>query len=225
MDPIKEAFFKIKEDMLFLKEELFKLNERISFLEREILSFKTQQTSSFYTTEKHIPTDNPTQIPTHPQEIKGLKIENFNVSTGNKGVPTDKPTDRQTNQQTNQQTENTLFKDPFLEIKKAQELLNSLDSFKKNLRLKFKNLTEKEMLVFSTIYSLEEQGVDNINYRLLAQHLNLTESSIRDYTNKIIKKNIPLIKVKLNNKQIILKIPEDLKKIANLQTLIRLREI
>ena len=68
-------------------------------------------------------------------------------STGNDGVPTDK----QTNQQTNQQTEigNSM--------ENALEVLNSLDNIKKEIRLKFKDLTEQEFLVFSIFYQLEEE--------------------------------------------------------------------
>ncbi len=80
------------------------------------------------------------------------------------------------------------------------------------------------MLVFSTIYQLEEQGFI-VDYPLLASKLSLSESSIRDYTLKIIKKGIPLLKNKENNKKITLSISLDLKKIASLNTILQLREI
>ena len=44
------------------------------------------------------------------------------------------------------------------------------------------------MLVFSTIYTYEDQKYENINYKLISDKLNLSESSIRDYVNKLIKK-------------------------------------
>ncbi len=80
------------------------------------------------------------------------------------------------------------------------------------------------MAIFSSIYELEEQGLD-VDYQSLAQKCNLSEISIRDYVHKIMKKGIPLIKFKLQNKRIMLKIPEDLKKIATLQTIHTLRKL
>jgi Mn-dependent DtxR family transcriptional regulator len=103
-------------------------------------------------------------------------------------------------------------------------MLNSLDSIKKELRHQFKQLTSQEMAVFSCIYDLESQGFI-VDYSLISQKMSLSESSIRDYIQKIIKKGIPIVKTKENNKKILLKIDENLKKIASLQTLLTLREI
>ena len=80
------------------------------------------------------------------------------------------------------------------------------------------------MLVFSSIYQFEEQGFV-VDYALLAQNLQLTEISIRDYIRKILQKQIPLIKSKESNKKVILSIPKDLKRIASLQTITQLRNI
>ena len=46
---------------------------------------------------------------------------------------------------------------------KAAQILDNLDIIKKEIRRKFKRLTNQEMTVFSTIYSLEEQG-DIVDY-------------------------------------------------------------
>ena len=103
-------------------------------------------------------------------------------------------------------------------------MLDSLDDIKKDLRYKFKKLTHKEMQVFEAIYSLENQGLI-VDYPLLSQQLNLSESSIRDYTKNIIKKEIPLMKIKENNKKITLQISQNLKKIASLDTIQTLRNL
>ncbi|MEM4330423.1 MAG: hypothetical protein QW273_00230 [Candidatus Pacearchaeota archaeon] len=225
MDPIKEAFSKVKEEISFLKEEIFKLNERISTIERNMSELlKNQHKEIGNSAYFPYSTDNSAHFPAVPQEIRGLKSQNFYFSTGNKGVPTDKPTDRQTNQQTDKQA-NFYNNDSSYDFERVKTLLDSLDSAKKEIRLKFKRLTNKEMQLFSTIYSLEEQGINEISYRLLANYLNLTESSIRDYTNKIIAKGIPLIKIKPDNKTVFLKISDDLKKVVSLQTILKLREI
>lgn len=94
---------------------------------------------------------------------------------------------------------------------------------KKGIRLKFKRLTEQEFLVFSTIYQLE--GTVEVNYRILSEKLGLSESSIRDYVGRLIKKGIPIDKIRLNNKNIKLSIPKDLKKIASLSTIMQLRDL
>ena len=80
------------------------------------------------------------------------------------------------------------------------------------------------MQVFTLIYDFENKG-QIVDYPLLSTHLNLSESSIRDYTGRIINKGFPIIKEKLNNKKIILHISKDLKDVASLDTILKLREI
>ena len=103
-------------------------------------------------------------------------------------------------------------------------MLKSLDNIKKEIRQKFKKLTEQEWLVFSTIYQLDEE-MGHSDYRILAERLKLTESSIRDYVARLMKKGIPVDKIKLNNKNIQLNISKSLKQIASLPTIITLRDL
>ncbi len=80
------------------------------------------------------------------------------------------------------------------------------------------------MLIFSMIYQLEEEkGAPD--YKTIAIKLKLTESSIRDYVGRLIKKGIPVEKEKINNKTIQLKISNNLKKIVNLPTIMQLRDL
>lgn len=228
MDPIKEAFSRIKQDINFLKQEIFNLKT-------ELQNLQFQQT---------IPTDNPTNtfnqtdnqthlqtIPTQDCTLQGFSRQNINISTGNGGVPTDRQTIRQTDNQTENGSHNIrntlppVGKDPISEFKRANEILSSLDNIKKEIRFKFKSLTPQEMLVFSTLYSLQEQKISEITYKLLANNLTLTESSIRDYINKITKKGVPIEKIRQNNKKIVLKVSPDLQNVATLDTIIRLREL
>jgi DNA-binding MarR family transcriptional regulator len=201
MDPIKEAFNNIKKDIYYLKEQINDIKIQINQI----------QTTSNQST--HQQTDNQT-LPTQNNTIQPLYIQNNDSSIGNEGVPTNTPT----HQQTHQQTRNS-------EFKQVNTILESLDNIKKGIRLKFKRLTSQEMLVFSTLYTLEEQNYQEITYRALAKQLNLSESSIRDYINKLIKKGIPLEKTKQNNKTIILNISKDLKNITTLTTIQDLRAI
>ena len=229
-DQIRIAFSKVKQDMLVLETEISKIKSdinEINNLIKEIQSYLLNFSPKNYPTD--IPTNQqinptidryPTDNPTVPQEIKGLKDPFLTTSTGNKGVPTD----RQTNTQTIQQTKNPLINIEN-DIIKASEILQSLDNLKKEIRFKFKQLTSQEMAVFSTIYELEEKDPQNTTYPQLALLLGLSESSIRDYTQKIIKKGIPIKKQKINNKKILLSVSQELKKIATLSTILQLREL
>jgi archaellum component FlaC len=250
MDTIKEAFDKVKQDIFSIKEQVSFLSSELIKIQSESIQFKQsidfkfqELTSKINTisiptnptqTPTHLnpPISTPTQTPTHQHSLEALKEQLDDFSTGNSRVPTDKPT----NQQTNQQTDICVAKgspNPYVNsysngldsFEKAQEILNSLDNLKKEIRLKFKRLTPQEMSVFSAIYILEEQNVEEITYKIIAQHLKLSESSIRDYITKIKLKGIPLFKKRLNNKQITLKISPDLKKIASLSTIIKLRDL
>jgi len=219
MDKIKKAFQNVKNDIDFLKEELFFLRENLVEIKDKIKEFNLKTGENI--TEKP-PTNQPI-IPTHSADssthdsnFKGLKSDILPISTGNLGVPTDKQTNRQTDTSTQNQQKNK-------EIKDIIEILDSLDNVKKEIRLKFKRLTGQEFLVFSTIYQLE--NTVEINYRILSEKLGLSESSIRDYVGRLIKKGISIEKTKLNNKNIKLSISEDLKKITSLSTILQLRDL
>ena len=80
------------------------------------------------------------------------------------------------------------------------------------------------MSVFSTIYQLGELEQE-LTYKIISKHLKLSESSIRDYVQRMINKGIPIKKQKINNKKICLSISLELKKIATLSTIIQLREL
>jgi hypothetical protein len=230
MDQIKTAFQKVKQDMDSMKEEMNLLKqflsenkERLTQIESSIKDIQVNISKINLKNIENTPTNSPADIPqisTHPthnptddMSFKPLKGQNMGFSTGNEGVPTNK----QTNQQTDQHTEKTYFGD-------ALEILNSLDNIKKDIRNKFKRITDQEFLVFSTIYQISEE-TGYADYKILSQKLNLTESSIRDYVGRLIKKGIPVEKIKVNNKVIQLSISEKLKKIAPLPVIFQLREL
>ena len=223
-ESIKSAFFKVKEDINFLNNELLDLKILLNQLNKKIddLTYKTDNLTIRHSnsTITGYKTDIQTHSSTVPQEIEGLKSPNFNISTGNEGVSTDRQTDNKTDRQTDISVKKTIES----EIKEVSEILESLDSIKKGIRLKFKHLTPQEMLVFSTIYQLEERESE-LTYKILSKHLKLSESSIRDYVQRMINKGIPIKKQKINNKKICLFISPDLKKIVTLSTIIQLREL
>lgn len=220
-DKIKDAFLKVKQDIDFLNSSIFELKNEISRLNNLLNEDNSIQKNTPYsstdnlsqqTNRQHFDTSS-THIPTQNSHFKALKPQIYPISTGNEGVPTD----RQTNQQTDRHIENTSIND-------AAEMLNSLDNVKKELRLRFKRLTDQEIRIFSTIYQFDEEfGFSD--YRVIAEKLSLTESSIRDYVGRLIKKGVPIEKKKVNNKAIKLSISENLKKIAPLSTILQLRDL
>ncbi len=239
MDYLKEAFRKVKEDIISLREEISflkqninenkekinqfshildiikEINEKIDFLKQNNSIDRQTDTS----TEKPFFSTNSTHITTNSLLFSPLKSKNTAFSTGNRGVSTDRQTDTSTDRQMK-----LISSKEDKSIKNALEFLNSLDSIKKEIRLKFKSITEQEFLVFSTIYQMDEEfgGTD---YKTLSKTLNLSESSIRDYVGRLLKKEIPIEKIKINNKNIQLSISKNLKKIVSLPTIFQLREI
>ncbi|MFA4960686.1 MAG: hypothetical protein WC548_03405 [Candidatus Pacearchaeota archaeon] len=231
MDAIKEAFAKIKEDISFLKTEIFSIKNQLNHINQKNFQLKETQSSQFPTQKQQflIETPQQTNTPTNKQTEnntqEGPKEQILNFSTGNDGVPTNKQTNTPTNKQTkNNQEKQGILLNSQTDFRKANEILNSLDEIKREIRLKFKKLTPQEMMVFSNLYLLQDT-LSEVTYRTLALKLRLSESSIRDYINKLIIKGIPINKTKQNNKTITLSISQDLKKIATLATIIQLRDI
>ncbi len=215
MDNIKEAFNKVKEDIFDLKSEIEEIKKSVIELCEIVQKIAKEPDSE---KEKGIPAHSnnnqthPFNFPAHNSPLNVQKAEKQPFSTGNEGVPAD----RQTNQQTDRQTKNA--------IENAAEMLKNLDVIKREIRLNFKKLTEQEWLVFSTIFQLEDE-IGYSDYRILSGRLKLTESSIRDYVARLIKKGIPVNKTKLNNKNVRISISPNLKQIATLPTLLTLRDI
>jgi len=222
IDSVNSLFKKVEEKEVIFLNQLERLNQ---------VYFNNSAYQPIYST--HIE-----DSPTYNSNFKPQNANILGISSGNEGVPTDK----QTNQQTNQQTNFTLKKEISRDfetsvnlnkssyniknnsINNAIEILDSLDNIKKDIRLKFKRLTDQELTVFSAIYQLDEENGSS-DYKILSKRLNLTESSIRDYVGRLTKKGIPIEKIKINNKQIQLNISNNLKKIATLNTILQLREI
>jgi len=229
-DALREAFQKIKQDISSLYSEINSLKRNLVSLNYEMARIA----EILLKITENIPKKQSETHPTHQQinqtdRVKSPTITTHNptntslfykekqlFSTGNEGVPTD----RQTNQQTDNRTQNP----PKNSIEDAAKILSSLDSLKKEIRLKFKQLTDQELLVFSTIYQMEEDHL-TVDYKTLALKLNLTESSIREYIGRLLKKGIPIEKQKVNNKKILLSVSQNLKKIASLATILQLRDI
>lgn len=217
-DPIKESFQKVKEDISSIKEAINLLSEE---LERQRITLEELKRTSIKTGSLGQQTDRQLNQTARPK-FYDQNPSYFDVSTGNKGVPADRQTDQQTDRQINKFAQSSVPVET-KDLAKVSELLVSLDDIRKDLRVRIKKLTPQEMTIFSTLYQLSNEGFI-VDYALLAEKINLTESSIRDYIQKILKKGFPIDKIKENNKKIILQIPAHFKKMASLETLNSLRE-
>ena len=238
-DFFRDALINTRERMsetIELLKKLTEINLNVSKVLEELKS--KQQEKEGLNSFLGVPTDRQTDRqtlqhinPTYPTHFKPLNAKILPISTGNEGVPTDRQTDRQTDRHMIKQAEikeytsiNADLQENNNSIQDASKILDSLDSLKKEIRLKFKRLTSQEMLVFSTLYQLEEE-MGYADYKSISTKLNLTESSIRDYIGKLIKKGIPIDKNKINNKNIQISISNSLKKMASLQTILHLRDL
>jgi predicted transcriptional regulator len=242
MENIKNSFENVKKDIQILQRELYFIKKEFSNINERLFDF-SKIIENFYSelntlksshnqinnklnnqlnnsTNQEVFSTNRQTNSTDKSYFKPLNDQNQGISIGNKGVSTNRQTDKQTDQQTNIPLKNLKP----MEIDKANDLLESLDNFKEELKIKFKNLTDQEILVFSTIYQLEEEKGYS-NYKSLSSKLNLSESSIRDYVRRLLNKGIPLEKNKVNNKEIKLNISQNLKKIASLDSILRIRNL
>ncbi|MDD5177909.1 MAG: winged helix-turn-helix transcriptional regulator [Candidatus Nanoarchaeia archaeon] len=77
--------------------------------------------------------------------------------------------------------------------------MTSFSVFNTHLIDLFSKLTQKEFLVFLTIYQLEEDK-GKITYVDVANHSGLSESGTRSYISRLISKGAPVLKEKSNNK-------------------------
>ncbi len=232
MDLIKDAFQKVKQEITSLKKEInslrlnltenrkkmIKICEIVKKINKKIDNFNQNNTIDI-STDRHITSTHSTHLPTHNVPLETLKGQDIGTSTGSQGASTDRQTDKQTNRHTP-----ISYGNAENSMENALNILNSLDNIRKEIRLKFKRLTEQEFLVFSAIYQLDEE-LGYSDYKLLSERLNLTESSIRDYVGRLIKKGISVDKTKINNKYIRLNISKKLKKIVSLPTILQLRDL
>ncbi|MBU2616592.1 MAG: hypothetical protein KKB79_01265 [Nanoarchaeota archaeon] len=248
MDFFYDELYQLKKELVGNKEDLAEICSILSEINKKLDKSLINHTSTHNQTN----TTDSTYSSTYNHPLGLLKSQNKPFSNGNEGVPTDKQTNRQTdsqqenitkieqvNTQNNPYSTEALspkFQIVNLGIQESQthisstpiddvaKILDSLDGLKKEIRLKFKRLTEQELAVFSTLYQIDEE-TGPTDYKTIASRLKLTESSIRDYVGRLIKKGIPVDKKKMNNKLILLSISENLKKVASLPTILELRDL
>ncbi len=145
-------------------------------------------------------THSSTQTSTHLRHIPE-KLRHFDTSEPKSDTSTDNSTDKKT---------------------QISDLAELMESLKSDLKRKFEALTKQEFYIFSVLFTVDKTQ-SQVTYQDLAARTGLTSSSIRDYVQRIIQKGIPLVKERLNNKTTVLKIPPELRNLATLDNLMRIR--
>ncbi|MCD4759738.1 hypothetical protein K8R33_02530 [archaeon] len=207
---LKKAFSKVKEDMN-------RLTNRISTLEVQIGLLLTQINQN-----KQQNTPNSTEIkgfrPSRPEIQKSSSgnkgVQSINHSLFNQSFTDQSHPKHDIEQYTPQIKENYNDKTPLNHSLINHSLINhstnihslNIQSLKKELESKFETLTNQEFLLFLTIYQLEEDLGRPVTYIDLSTKLTLTLGCIRGYVSSIIRKNLPIIKAKINNRTLTLSI-------------------
>jgi len=177
-----------------VKGSFKKAREHMDEIEQELKTQKTLITAQNEQIDKLM-----NRIETLNSEIgqfKALKPANEESSSGNQGVWLSKSlTNPYSIKHKNLGNKELLIKNSGISIAK---------SFK-DIQEMCQNLSKQELLTFLMLYELEEEN-NNVTYADIGLRMNLSESCIRTYISSLIKKGIPILKSKFNNKIIFLKI-------------------
>ena len=208
---IKNSFLKVREDIDGLKVEINELKGIIKEFTRNIDS-------------REKPPPSKSNVPSAPQETVSIGnegvysnihsfIHSFNRhSTDTKHLNTSfqeqKPTFLK---ELNDLGQNSL-KQP---TKWSLSNLNQIDNL-------FLTLTKQEFSCFMVIFQLEEEVNRGISYSELSQSMSLSEGCMRTYVSQMIKKGIPLKKIRVNNKLTLLIINKEFRSLNLKQRLLSL---
>ena len=223
-DAIKESFRRVKEHMALLEKELRADREFIIVLNSTI----EQLNSRVRILEDKL--DNKEQIiekefidKVNKPKIEDLENNNLIIeekeAISNSGMVS--PSERKGYLATRQRHLDTLstpFRHPGTHNIDFEEL-------KAGLNKAFLSLTNREFKVFSAIYTLEEQNKGPVTYQELAQFLDLSSSSIRDYISELIRKGTPIMKEKNRNGMAYISVSKEFRSLNLMSKLLGLRSL
>lgn len=108
-----------------------------------------------------------------------------------------------------------------LSLQRKRVFDENFNIFKQKVNETFAKLSKQELLIFLTIYQFTDEK-KAITYFDLANKLSLSENCIRSYTSSLIRKGLPVIKQRANNKLIFLTVDQDFRSLNLRQKLIDL---
>ena len=211
MEKVRNSFSNAKNDIARLENSLLNLKTSVESNKEDISTFNSKIDSL----NKGI------------AEIKDILSTFKEISTGNNGVHQQSSTminnDQQSTSNAKQyQSMPNNARQPISREIPSNLPKKTLQTLELDFEMQFRSLTDREFSVFMTILELEKQG--GVNYSLLANHLNLTEPTVRGVANRLIAKGIPVKKERHFNGKTSLLIKEDFHDLNLLNKLIRLRE-
>ena len=211
-EKLKLAFEKVRKDIEFLGEEM-------KALRRDLDEIKANFTNKGSKRNEGVPTDKQTN-----QHINRQTTDKLSTLVDESFSPLlDFPTQTPTHNPTDVQQSNTSFQQSNTKLQHVSDFSAIVESMKTDLKKRFKSLTKQEFYIFSILFTVDKSQ-NSVTYKDIAAKTQLSESSIRDYIQRIAKKGIPIVKERLNNKITILKIPEEIRNLATLDNLLRLRD-
>ncbi len=247
MFQLEEENFLLRRHLIETRDVLSQLCDAVKRMERhiEILRDRANFSPEWYHSQSQTDNRQTTDTSTQKAFFRPLNEEKRLFSIGNEGASTDR---QQTdNRHVNTQTQGFQGKTTILGSEKEdynplqkiiekfaqpskeepkeglEQEIASLEESAREIKKNFEKLTSQEFKVFVMLANLEEKH-GFADYQGLACSLNLTESSIRDYIQRLIRKGIPVEKIKENNKNISLTISKRLKKVVSLPTILNFRK-
>jgi hypothetical protein len=198
-EKVKNAFSRIKEENLIVKRDIESLKDDISIIKVEISSINHKIAEIM-------------DILLKIADKKGFPQEE--ISTGNEGVfrpfdahstPIRRPFDDQKGENDNN-----------LSIKNIEKLKDVIDD-------QYRLLTNKEFLVFTALYHLQEELNTAVTYPQIAERLKVSPSSIKFHINSLILKRVPITKVKSGNGNMMVSIPDKFRSLKMLGKIDKIR--
>jgi len=98
---------------------------------------------------------------------------------------------------------------------------DTLPEMKEDLTNRFRSLTKQQFVVFSTIYTLEEDLKRAVTHQDIAKAAKLSQSAVRQYVSELLTKGIPLIKQKSANNQVFLSVPQEVRSLTLYEKLLK----
>ncbi len=198
-EKLRSSFSNVKNDIFNLSNKISKIDSLINSQEQDILTLKSHITNiSKDISEIKLFLQDFNKV---PQEIKGSVNNLQQSSTINN------------EQQSSTKIAQTVQKSP----------QNAVSGIREDIQKQFNTLTDREFSAFIAVIELEKQFGD-VNYSQLANHLNLTEGTVRGAINRIITKGLPVTKERVFNGKTSLFINKAFHDINLLNKLIQLRQ-